>query len=145
MPIAKRTIPLLIAAFSLSLTAYAQTTATTERPAGGVSRDLQKEFKDLDRDGDGFLSRAEVEQNSSLKAKFEAADTNGDGKLDLSEFQVLEAEASPDRSLGRAPAEPPALFILRSKSGRRCASLRPAARHRRRLFPSRLSGPSPAL
>jgi Ca2+-binding EF-hand superfamily protein len=73
-----------------------------ERPVGGVSRDLQKEFKDLDRDGDGFLSRAEVEQNSSLKAKFEAADKNGDGKLDLSEFQVLEAEASPDRSLGSA-------------------------------------------
>src|SRR5215210_4996254 len=106
MPTAKRTIPLLIAAISLSLTAYAQTTATTERPAGGVSRDLQKEFKDLDRDGDGFLSRAEVEQNAKLKAKFETADKNGDGKLDLSEFQVLEAEASPDRSLGSvSPAE----------------------------------------
>jgi hypothetical protein len=109
---AKRTIPLLIAAISFSLTAYAQTprgpsdtnasAGSTQPPVGGVSRDLQKEFKDLDRDGDGFLSRAEIEQSSSLKAKFEAADKNSDGKLDPSEFQALEAEASTDRSLGSA-------------------------------------------
>src|SRR5215208_2780008 len=116
MTTAKRTIPLLIAAVGFSLTAYAQNptaasdtkaaAGSTQQPAGGVSRDLQKEFKDLDRDGDGFLSRAEIEQNSKLKAKFDAADKNGDGKLDLSEFQVLEAEASPDRSLGSvSPAE----------------------------------------
>lgn len=113
MNIAHRTIPLLIAAAGFALTAHAQSTGTASDTkasaggtAGGVSRDLQKEFKDLDRDGDGFLSRAEVEQNGKLKSKFETADKNGDGKLDQSEFQVLEAEASPDRSLGSAsPAE----------------------------------------
>jgi hypothetical protein len=110
MTIAYRTIPLLIAALGFCLTAHAQSTSapsetkasagSTQQAVGGASRDLEKEFKEVDRDGDGFVSRAEVEQNSKLKAKFEGADKNGDGKLDLSEFQVLEAEASPDRSLG---------------------------------------------
>jgi len=112
MTFPRKTLPFLIAAVSLSLTAYAQTTTrpsdasaaagSAQPPVGGVSRDLQKEFKDLDRDGDGYLSRAEIEQNSNLKEKFDSADKNGDGKLDQSEFQVLEAEASPDRSLGSA-------------------------------------------
>jgi len=124
MNIAPKTLSLLIAAAGFALTAHAQSTHTpthtnatagsTTAPAGGVSRDLQKEFKDLDRDGDGYLSRAEVEQNSKLKARFDTADKNRDGKLDQSEFQVLEAEASPDRSLGSvSPAEPGAAGATR--------------------------------
>jgi hypothetical protein len=106
MKIAHRTI-LLVAAAGFALTAHAQSTQTpsdtnptARSTVGGVSRDLQKEFKDLDRDSDGFLSRAEVEGNTNLNGKFETADKNGDGKLDMPEFQVLEAEGSPDRSLG---------------------------------------------
>ena len=71
---------------------------------GGASRDLEQQFKALDRDGDGFLSRAEVEQNASLAAALRDADKNGDAKLDLSEFRVLQATGSPDRSYGAAPA-----------------------------------------
>ena len=112
-----KAIPILIAALCFSLGAYADNTrdasssggsaasGSSKAPEGGVSKDLEKEFKALDRDGDGFLSRSEVEQNSALRSGFQAADKNGDGKLDMSEFQAMEANASPDRSLGAVPAD----------------------------------------
>ena len=83
-----KAIPVLVGALCFSLSAYADNsssagasaaTGSSKAPAGGVSRDLEKEFKALDRDGDG--------------------------KLDMSEFQSMEANASPDRSLGSVPAE----------------------------------------
>ena len=86
-----KAIPILIAALCFSLGAYADNTrdssssggsaasGSSKAPEGGVSKDLEKEFKALDRDGDG--------------------------KLDMSEFQSMEANASPDRSLGSVPAE----------------------------------------
>ena len=77
--------------------------AEDQQPKGGVSRDLEAQFKALDRDGDGFVSQAELKPNQSLAAGFKDADKNGDGKLDLSEFQSLQASASTDRSLGSAP------------------------------------------
>jgi hypothetical protein len=111
-----KAIPILVGALCLLPGAYADSArdssagasaaaGSSKKPEGGVSRDLEKEFKALDRDGDGSLSRAEVEQNSALQSGFQAADKNGDGKLDMSEFQAMEAAASPDRSLGSVPAE----------------------------------------
>jgi hypothetical protein len=112
-----KAIPILVGALCFSLGACADNprdsssagasaaAGSSKAPTGGVSRDLEKEFKALDRDGDGFLSRSEVEQNSALQSGFQAADKNGDGKLDMSEFQAMEANASPDRSLGSVPAE----------------------------------------
>ena len=119
MAVIKIALPTLLAAMSLSFGAAAQSqnprgdTAATapaaasgsSKAAGGVSRDLEKEFKALDRNGDGYLSREEVEQNSALKSGFQDADKNRDGKLDLSEFQAMEANSSPDRSLGSTPPQ----------------------------------------
>jgi hypothetical protein len=86
-------------------TSTAPSAAAGSNPrVGGVSRDLEQEFKAMDRNGDGFLSREELEQNASLKANFAEADKNRDGKLDMAEFQSLEATVSPDRSLGSIPA-----------------------------------------
>ena len=73
---------------------------TEQAKAGGVSRDLEKEFTALDRNADGFVSRDELSGNEAFARGFDAADKNGDGKLDRAEFQALEAEGSPDRSLG---------------------------------------------
>lgn len=78
--------------------------AVADNPrSGGVSRDLEKEFKALDRNGDGYLSREEL-TDGKLGSGFEQADKNRDGKLDMAEFQSLEADTSPDRSLGSVPA-----------------------------------------
>ena len=75
---------------------------STSATKGGISTQMEKDFRNLDRDGDGYLSKAELKGQKKLLAKFADADKNHDGKLDLSEFQVLQAEASPDRSLGAA-------------------------------------------
>jgi len=99
-----KTTVLLAGALCVALNAWADNprSDTTAAIPGGVSRDLEKEFKALDRNGDGYLSRDEV--GESMKSGFEAADKNRDGKLDMAEFQALEANTSPDKSLGSVPA-----------------------------------------
>jgi hypothetical protein len=100
---------LLISALCLSVNALADNSssqgasaASSSKAEGGVSRDLVKEFKALDGDGDGYLSKSEVSSTPALVSGFDAADKNGDGKLDQAEFQALEANTSSDRSLGSA-------------------------------------------
>jgi EF hand len=92
----KQAVPILLGGFLLAAAAYAQ----DAKPQGGVSRDLEKQFKALDRNGDGFLSSEELAGNKDFAAGFKDADKNGDGKLDMPEFQALEANSSRDRSLG---------------------------------------------
>ena len=82
------------------------THAQDAKPQGGVSRELERQFKALDRNGDGYLSRDELMADKSLSGGFNNADKDRDGKLDMSEFQALEADRSPDRSYGSvAPQE----------------------------------------
>ena len=53
-----------------------------------------------DRDKDGVLSRAELEQyDLGLARRFKEADTDHDGKLNFSEFERL--FATPDTSVSR--------------------------------------------
>ena len=69
--------------------------ATTEksRTAGGVSEDMLKEFRALDKNQDGFVSKSELGSKADLAKSFAKADKNRDGKLDPAEYQVLKAEA----------------------------------------------------
>jgi ABC-type glycerol-3-phosphate transport system substrate-binding protein len=67
--------------------------ATGEKDRTGGSEDLPKEFRGLDLDKDGFLSKAELSSKRELAAAFEKADKDGNGKLDPAEYQVL-AEVS---------------------------------------------------
>jgi len=95
-------LPLLFGAALIGSAAHAQ----PSKPEGGVSRDLEKQFQALDRNGDGFVSREELAANQRPSGRFTEADKNADGKLDQAEFQALEANSSPDRSLGSvAPQE----------------------------------------
>ena len=67
----------------------------------GLSEDLAKEFKSMDKNGDGYLSKNEVQP--AMQKSFDKADKNHDGKLDHAEYQDLKAEMSPNRSLGTVP------------------------------------------
>lgn len=97
-----KAVPLLIGALAFASGACAD----DAKPQGGVSRDLEQQFKALDRNGDGFISRDELMADKALSGGFNNADKNRDGKLDMPEFQALEANRSPDRSLGSvAPQE----------------------------------------
>lgn len=68
--------------------------ATTEknRMAGGVSEDMMKEFRALDADKDGYLTKSELASKPELANNFAKADKDKDGKLDPAEYQVLKAE-----------------------------------------------------
>jgi Ca2+-binding EF-hand superfamily protein len=48
-------------------------------------------FNKLDVDGDGFISMQEIEEDPDLAEVFEDGDDNEDGKLDMVEFEKLEA------------------------------------------------------
>jgi hypothetical protein len=62
---------------------------------------LLPEFRALDRDGDGFLSKKEVEGYPRASASdFAQADKDGDGRLSYEEFKTLHANTSTDRRLG---------------------------------------------
>ena len=106
-----KTISLLISALCLALPAYADSPQKSgadpvdAKSTPASMSDSEKEFRALDRNGDGFLSRSELESSKVLAARFDSADKNRDGKLDLAEFQGLEADASSDRSVGAAPSE----------------------------------------
>jgi len=96
-----RLLPALIGALFLAGYVYADSPQKSE----AALSDTEKEFRALDADGDGYLSRSELEASKVLAAGFDQADRNRDGKLDLAEFQDLESNASSDRTAGTPPAE----------------------------------------
>ena len=49
-------------------------------------------FNDLDRNGDGFVSRDEGRDAEELNTRFSELDTNNDGKLSRDEYAVLQRE-----------------------------------------------------
>ncbi len=51
-----------------------------------LAQDSQPRFSDLDRDGDGVITREEAERHSVLAERFEEADLNRDGSIDRAEY-----------------------------------------------------------
>ena len=90
---------------SLSCLAAPAADPADGKSAPAAMSDTEKEFRALDRNRDGYLSRVEPESSKVLAARFDSADKNRDGRLDLAEFQGLEADASSDRVAGSAPSE----------------------------------------
>jgi outer membrane protein assembly factor BamB len=88
-----------LAVLSTCLTLSAQEPA---RPAAAGG--LTERFKQLDRNGDGKLTRDEVESLPRLKAGFEYFDTNRDGGISLEEMKAIMAQW---RQRQAEPDEPP--------------------------------------
>ena len=60
-------------------------------------------FRALDKDKDGYISRAEAKGNPTLAKKFKEADKNGDGKLSRAEY--LAAMTKQDASTAKNKVE----------------------------------------
>ena len=55
-----------------------------------VASQYEVVFKRTDADGDGFVSKAELEKaDAKLGADFQKYDTDGDGKLSMPEFEAM--------------------------------------------------------
>ena len=55
-------------------------------PVFAAKSDNDPGFNKLDKNNDGYLSRAEAAKNPFLRKNFKAADTDGDGKLSRTEY-----------------------------------------------------------
>lgn len=52
-------------------------------------KQITAQFDGLDADKDGYVTKAEAGKMKGLTESFDRADTNGDGKLDAGEFELL--------------------------------------------------------
>ena len=90
------------------LACWACTTALAQTPAPGQQAALtkgeikaQREFKMLDFNGDGKLSRSEVQLFPRLAAAFDDADTDRDGYVSYEEVQAFAAQYRAERQRQR--------------------------------------------
>ena len=86
----------LFAAFASLLVA-----ATPARAGGDAGSDAR--FNELDRNGDGLVSRDEGRDAEELNTRFSELDANNDGKLSRDEYAVLQREAAEKLAKERPP------------------------------------------
>jgi hypothetical protein len=78
-----KTLPILIVALALA----ACNTPNRQAAVGGISADLDRAFRGLDANADGFVSRDEAQRDPAVMRAFDQADRDRDGRLDESEFK----------------------------------------------------------
>ncbi len=78
--------------------------------ANAQAADYPLEFEELDRDASGYITPDEANVREDLNKNFAAIDTDGNGKLNIAEYQAYEGkgrfeppEDSETPELGAAP------------------------------------------
>lgn len=78
-------------------------------PAETSNTQNMPSFKQLDKNKDGFVSRDEAHKSPSISARFDALDLDGDGKLSRSEMDAAQRPAAggPSKSgnMGNSPKQ----------------------------------------
>ena len=74
-------------------------------PAGGSRPDPAVRFKELDKDGDGKLTKEEV-ADDRMAARFDSMDSNGDGVVTLDEMKAASARFRAGGGAGGEPRPP---------------------------------------
>jgi hypothetical protein len=87
-----RSSTIALGLFALGSTTVLAQVGPQGGPRGGHER---PSFSELDANGDGVITLAEMQNQA--QAKFSAADTNGDGQLDASELNAAAARAQARR------------------------------------------------
>ena len=71
----------------------APSAAKPTRTAANKPRPKNAGFTGLDKNGDGYLTRAEAKGNARLASNFKVADRNNDGKLNRAEYRAVVAKS----------------------------------------------------
>jgi Ca2+-binding EF-hand superfamily protein len=61
---------------------------TTQVTTPATTQEVETVFKALDRDDDQLISRQEAARERSLKKRFDAVDSSGDGYLSRAEYEA---------------------------------------------------------
>jgi hypothetical protein len=72
-------------------------------PAVGDTTERLNIFRQLDANGDGWLSKSEAAKRREVAANFERADANRDGRLSLAEFESIALNRSDQPGRYRNP------------------------------------------
>jgi len=77
-----------------------------------AAEEFPLKFEELDTDGNAVISKDEAKVRKDLKKEFKNIDKDGNGKLDLSEYQIYEGkgrfeppEDTETPELGAAPTQ----------------------------------------
>lgn len=76
---------------SLGLAFAASATAAADEPTAGAAKKRAEVYRQIDSDGDGFLSQSEVDASgkAAFKKIVKDGDANDDGKIDAGEFEAF--------------------------------------------------------
>ncbi len=86
----KKQLAITVLAVSFSMAAGADSLSGNASGKAGVGVQGQAQFKDLDTNGDGVISKEEAQGHSQISSKFSDLDKNRNGKLEQGEFARFE-------------------------------------------------------
>ena len=95
-------LPVQIGTFAAALTLAVSVSATNGM--GGEMEDMT--FEDLDRTGDGVITREEAAEYPELQERFDEFDLTGDGQLTEQEFDIAKRELQQDQEGQPGAAQP---------------------------------------